>query len=477
MALEMNPQRMNDELLRLGRSLVARLFVLFKTSQNYSEGHGAVDSPVAGVLQVVREIQKRNEEASLRVNGNYLYLGDLRLKPAANGFHAFGFLMEEMARHGVGGICFYRTASHDDLRKLAYTFREVEAQLGPDPYLDVLRRMQQRMIVGIEVETLPKEPERAQVVDRDLKDARLRARRLFLQAVDAMDQVLDNATEGKPLRLRDAKRVVQQMIDLLPGAESSLLGHALGRRPVARSGDHAARVCILALALGRRLGMSKLSLCELGMAALLHDIGCACLPAEALAANLSDGDRLLLEAHPLLGVKKILQLHGLDTLSSRIITGVFEHHLMADCSGYPRLAYPGPGLLGKIISLADGYDVLISARLSGGCPFPPEMAVRYLFTQAGKAYDQALLKAFLGIVGLHPVGSLLQLDGGEIAVVVGNSPDPACWTRPRVRIIADAGGREADGEEVDLAHPAAARGINGALEPRRYGLDISRYLP
>jgi hypothetical protein len=478
MALEMSPLRMNDELLRLGNSLVARLFVLFKTAQNYSESHGAVDAPVDGVIEAVREIQGKNEEAALRVKGNYLYLGELRLKPAASGFHAFGFVREELTRQGVGGICFNRPASHQDLRRLAYVFEEVESQPGADRYLEILKRVQQRMIAGIDLETLPKEPDRPRiVVDRDLKDARFRARRLFLQAVEALDQVLDNAAEGKPLRLRDSKRVVQQVIDLLPSTEASLLGHALGRRPAPRCGDHGARVCILSLALGRRLGMSKLALGELGMAALLHDIGCAGLPAEALPACLSAGDRQLLEAHPLLGVKMIMQQHGLDTLSSRIITGVFEHHLLADSSGYPRVAYPGPGLLGRIISIADGYDVLTSARLGGGCPFPPEQGVRYLFTQAGKAYDQALLKAFLGVVGLHPIGTLLQLDSRELAVVVGHSPDPARWSQPRVRIIADPGGREVDGEVVDLAESAPPRGVSGALDPRRYRLDVSRYLP
>jgi HD-GYP domain-containing protein (c-di-GMP phosphodiesterase class II) len=485
MALGMSPERMSEEAVRLGRTLVTRLFVLLKTSQNYSEGHGAVDAAVTGVLKMVREIQRRNEDATLRFKGRYFYLGDMRLKPDATGFQNFGFVREELTRRGVGGLCFGRSASVEDLRGFVYSLQESEPQPGQpaaESYPRVLERMRLRQVAGIDLELLPPEAagidyEQFQV--EELRDARLKARRLYQQAADAMDRVLANAAAGKPLQLRESKRLVQQVIDLLPGGESSLIGLATLRRPRPRSRNHAGNVCILSLALGRRLGMSKSTLCELGMAALFHDIGTVGMPREIieLPVGLSSQDQLALEAHPLIGVSKIMQLKALDTLSARIVTGVFEHHLLADLSGYPRVPYRTLSLFGRIISIADGYDALCASWESGNDPCPPERAVLYLFTQAGKAYDRALLKLFIAVVGLHPIGSLLQLDSKELAVVVGNSPDPAQWTLPRVKIISDAGGREADGGGVDLARARGSRSIAGVLDPNRYRLDLSRYLP
>ena len=470
---------MNDELVRLGKYLVAQLFILIKTSQNYSEGHGALDPPVANVIRAVREIQRKNEEAALRVKGHYLYLGELRLKPDATGYHTFNFVMEEMTRHGIGGICFNLSVSLDDLRRFVYSFREVELLSAPDSYGRILERMQQRMITGIELEALAEEQERVQIDREQLsQDYKLKEKRLYQKAMDAMSEVMKTAAAGKPLRLREPKRVVQQMIDLLAGGQSSLIALSALRSPELQNQSHAAQVCILSLALGRRLGLPKFTLCELGLAALLHDIGTADLAGELLdqPVPLTAAQKQTMEAHPLVGVKKIMQLKMLDTLSSRIITGVFEHHLLADFSGYPRFPYQRLSLFGRIISIADGYAGLTSLRVSGRAPYAPEKAVRYLLSQAGKAYDEALLKLFIGCVGLYPIGSLLQLDGGELAVVVGNNAEPAEWCHPRVKIIAAQGGREVDGAVVDLAHPDSGMTITGTLDPQRYQLDLSPYL-
>jgi hypothetical protein len=80
------------------------------------------------------------------------------------------------------------------------------------------------------------------------------------------------------------------------------------------------------------------------------------------------------------------------------------------------------------------------------------------------------------VIGLHPIGSLLQLDSRELAVVVGNHPRPDRYSRPRVKIISDPEGLEVDGAELDLALPESSRSIAGVLDPSTYQLDVRRYL-
>lgn len=478
MTLELSSERMNDELVQLGKTLVAQMFVLFKTSQNYSEGHAAIDSPVFSVIKVVREIHRRNEDASLKVKGRYLYLGEQRLKPDSAGFVAFGFVLEEMRRRFVGAICFNLSVSDDDLRRFVHAFLEVEPQLSSETYTSILERMQQGRVVNIEVEMLPEEVETVEMDREKLKDGKLKAKLLYRQAVSAMDEVMDDAAAGKSLRLRESKRVVQHLIDLLARHESSLLGLAARRYQDANTQNHAANVCVLSLTVGRRLGLPKFDLCELGMAALFHDIGKAGIPGEILdkPGELTPREQQVFESHPLVGVKKVMQLKGLDSLSSRIITGVFEHHLLADFSGYPRFPYKRLSLFGRIISIADGYDALTTTVAAGGkAPYSHDKALRFMLTLAGNAYDQGLLKLFLNCIGMYAIGSLLQLDSKELVVVVANHPNPAEWGNPRVKIIADSLGKEVDGEVVDLSHPATFRTIVGILDPRLYDLDVSRY--
>ena len=480
----MTLEAMSEEMALLGKSLVAQLFVLFKTSLNYSEGHAAIDTPVANVLKVVGEILRRNEEASLRVREGNFYLGDLRLKHDAASFEAGRFVMEEMKRHLVGGVFFSPAVTGDDIRRFVYALWEVDPVPSADRYSQLLERMQQRMIVNIEVDTWPEEFETVEIdneklrnLSSKLRDGRLTARMLYKRALSAMAEVMSNASTGQALRLRDIKRVVQRMVDLLSPHESSLLAVTTMRRREGYAQNHAVNVCILSMVMGKRLGMSKFHLCQLGMAALFHDIGEADIPREILdkQGEYTVQERHTMEAHPLHGVKKIMKLKGLDVMSARIITGVFEHHLLADFSGYPRFPYKRLSLFGRIISIADCYDGLTSWREGGKRPSPPDKALRVMMTQAGKAYDHALLKLFINCVGMHGIGGLLLLDTKELAIVVENNPDPSQWDCPRVRIIADSMGREVDGEVVDLALAKPARLVVANLDPHPFNLDVSGY--
>ncbi|GFO69960.1 cyclic diguanylate phosphodiesterase [Geomonas limicola] len=467
-----------DELVQLGKGLVGRLFVLIKTSHNYAPGHAAMETPVDDLLKTVEEIRRRNEEALIRVKGHTLYLGDVRLKPDNGAFTSFGFMIDEFARQNVGGIGFGDGLTAQGVQNFIYILRDLEPAGGNDRYSRILDRMQQLSIAGIEVEAQPEDVPKVPVGRLHLRLEGLKARLLYQRAAEAIAGEMANAAAGKQLRLRSAKRVVQQIIDLMASDEASLLGTCTPNRNWAGR-SHATNVCILSLALGRRLGMSKFTLSELGMAALFHDIGMAGLPEdlrEREPALLTGEKRQLLESHPLTGVRNAMRSRGLDSLTSRIVTAAFEHHLLADFSGYPSFPYKWLGLFGRIISIADRYDLLTTLPQANGVPFPPETALRYLLTQAGKTYDWGLVKLFLGCLGLHPVGSLLQLDSGELAVVVGNHRDPDRLGHPRVKVIADPQGREVDGVLLDLADPAVGRRIIGTLDPNRHQIDVSRYL-
>lgn len=477
---EIKPQQLDRELVRIGKMLVTQLFVLIKTAQNYNEGHAAINTPVANILKAVGEIHRRNEEASIIVKGGYLLIGEQRLKPDAAGFDAFMFTMGEMKRYYVGSINFTPGVTAEEIARLAYIFKEVEPVPSPQTFQKFVEKMHQRAILHVELESFGEESEEYGELDGSLlKDSKTRSKKIYYTTVHAVSEVMDNAKMGQTLRLRKSKRVVQSMIDQLLAAETNLMGLTTIRGHDEYTYNHSVNVCILALAIGQRIGLSKTKLCELGMAALFHDIGKSDIPLEILnkPGQFTSSEWETMQRHPLLGVKKLMRLKGLDALSARIITGAFEHHLNCDFSGYPKVPYKRLSLFGRIISIADCYDGLTSSRVYSRVPYPPDRALKFMIAKAGKAYDPILMKIFVNCIGIYPIGTLLLLNTRELAVVTENNPDPEKWNVPRVRIITDQQGDEIDnGRAVDLADPHNARSIVKTLDHNRYKIDLSRYL-
>jgi HD-GYP domain-containing protein (c-di-GMP phosphodiesterase class II) len=477
MGADIRPEELDKEMIRLGRALVTHFFVLLKTAHNYNEGHAALNAPLSNVLAIIRQIHAKNEEASIRIMRGYLLLGEIRLKPDATGFDAFKFLMGEMKRYLIGGIHFNPMVSIEEIGKFIYVFKEIEPIPTPQTYTLFQERMLQRMIANIELESLGEDASYEDGDEADLMDNKKRSRKIYFQTINAVSEVMDNAKMGQTLRLRKSKRVVQTLIDQLLAAEANLIGLTTIRCHDEYTYNHSVNVCILSLALGQRLGLSKAKLCELGMAALFHDIGKSEIPLAILnkTSEFTPEEWAVMQMHPLLGVKKLLKLKGLDALSARIITGSFEHHLYCDYSGYPRLPYRSLSLFGRIISIADCYDGITSSRVYARVPQSPDKALRYMLGKAGTMYDPILMKLFVNCIGIYPVGTLLMLNSRELSVVMENNPDPEKWDSPRVKLIADEKGAEIDGEIVDLADPRSGRKAIEALDPFQYQLKVNQY--
>jgi HD-GYP domain-containing protein (c-di-GMP phosphodiesterase class II) len=184
-----------------------------------------------------------------------------------------------------------------------------------------------------------------------------------------------------------------------------------------------------------------------------------------------------MQKHPLFGVKLLLELKQLDQLNARMVAVAFEHHLQHDFSGYPRLPYQRMSLFSKIISMADDYDALTSSRVYRREAKAPDKVIRYMLSRSGKNYDPALLKHFVTIVGIYPVGTVLLLNTREIAMVVKNKPSVAMLKAPFIKLIASAAGEEIDGEVVDTAEfPSSGRSILGVIDAAARGMDPAGFL-
>jgi HD-GYP domain-containing protein (c-di-GMP phosphodiesterase class II) len=200
---------------------------------------------------------------------------------------------------------------------------------------------------------------------------------------------------------------------------------------------HSVNVAMLSMCIGRRINLSRRNLVNLGMCALFHDLGKIEIPNEILhkKEKLDDSELKLIEEHSLNSSRLMLKLKASPDSKARILVPMFEHHLKYDLSGYPHADWKKPlTLFGKIISIADKYDTLTSSRSYRKSVLSPDRALGYMFDRAGKDFDPILIKVFINIMGVYPVGTLLRLDTDELALVV-SSPSREFSKRPLVCVL------------------------------------------
>ncbi len=223
----------------------------------------------------------------------------------------------------------------------------------------------------------------------------------------------------------------------------------------------------------------------MGFAALFHDIGKVLIPPSVLNKQgwLNDEEWRLVSQHPDFGLLMLFNVEGFEVLPYRAMLAVYEHHMKPDLSGYPRvIRRRRQGLLARIIALTEAYDAAISNYSKQFLPCSPDEAIRQLREAESGAYDRILTRAFVNMMGIFPVATLVILDSGEMGVVVAPNPNPKALNRPVVRIIATAEGeRVGEGPIRDLTErdPDTGqyrRSIARSTDPARYGIKVSDHV-
>jgi HD-GYP domain-containing protein (c-di-GMP phosphodiesterase class II) len=241
-------------------------------------------------------------------------------------------------------------------------------------------------------------------------------------------------------------------------------------------------VCVLSVGLGKRLGLDRAQLVDLGIAALLHDLGKAVVPAGILgkAGALTSEELAHIHRHPHLGVRELLRFGGLNQQLYPAMVGCFEHHMSCDGKGrgYPRIAKPyRPHLFGRIVAIADCFDALSAKRVYRKHAQPHDETLAYLLSMAGTKFDPVLVKLFVNLVGVYPVGSVVRLRSGRTGVVVSSPQTPGRRHRPLVRLL-DPRTHEPLSEQVDLSRKegdaAEPEAITAILDAEQERIDLKR---
>ncbi len=477
-----NPQQnfLNEKTSQLGKRLINQLFILFKTAQIHDIGNVALNQPVQNVLEILKELRSETgTDVSIEVKDDCIFVQETKLKMDIEGFVSFIALIEEFKKRQLGEVLFKAVVSGNDLRKFILSLISLDVK-QPSPFGVLKKQLSQQGMTSIEIE--PMETEK-QVIAEVTADTKQKAQNIYLRTVGIVSEVMESVKLRQSVSLRKSKRLVQNLVDTLLQDETTLLGLTTIRSHDEYTYSHCVNVGILSMAVGQRLGYNRVRLCELGLSAIFHDIGKSDIPLEILnkPTEFTEDEWKIMRRHPILGVKHLVKLKGLDDMTMKIIIGGFEHHLNYDLSGYPKLTTKRHlSLFGRIISLVDCYDALTSSRVYNRIPFPPDKALKFMISKSGKAFDPLLIKIFVNCLGVYPLGSLVVLDSGEMGVVIQTNPNPDKADRPKVKLITDHQGNETDGQVLDLAAVSQetqtyAHTIVRSVDAYKYGIDVGRY--
>jgi HD-GYP domain-containing protein (c-di-GMP phosphodiesterase class II) len=253
--------------------------------------------------------------------------------------------------------------------------------------------------------------------------------------------LLRTAQTGRP-DLRHAKRLVQPFVDQIMNHEYAIVGLTALKDHDEYTYAHCVNVSILSVSIGHVVGLSRQTLADLGVAALLHDVGKISVPGEVLRkpSKLEPDEWRVMRRHPIEGVKMMLRMPGLSGLGIDAMRSCFEHHMNYDRSGYPRVSVEwGQATLSRIVAIADCFDAMTAHRAYHIRPFTPFEALRYLFSASPGSFDPAMRWALLQTVGLYPPGTVMITSSGT--AVLSMTPNPDDLRRPHCRVLVHPDGR------------------------------------
>jgi HD-GYP domain-containing protein (c-di-GMP phosphodiesterase class II) len=472
---------MEPDLSKLGNNLVTKFHVLMRISQIYDSKNVALHQFIKESLQTINTLIKREGSLSLKIVKDDFLLNEQRLPYSVEGFTSFKYLLTQWKKRLIGEVIFKGPVDERILKEFIYTLINLEEGREENAAL-FSGQLVNKGISMVEVNPLEVFEGEEGFATLQKEDQQVVAKKVFFEAIGTIKELITHIKGKQYADVRKLKRLAQKAVHLVMEDESILLGMTTIKNYDEYTFNHSVNVSIYSLAIGRRLGFSRRTLTELGITAMLHDIGKSKIPREVLnkPASLDEEEWGLMKKHPLMGVEIVLNLKQLGEINPRMVIGIFDHHLKNDLSGYPKLFRKKEvGLFGRIIQIADSYDAMTTPRIYKKIPFTPEQALAILLRERSVHYDPILLKIFIGIVGIYPIGSLVLLDNHELGIVYKPNPEPKLMDRPIVILVSRDEKGDAKKEVVDLAEIDGRgqfkRNIIKTLDPYKYHIDIAKY--
>jgi HD-GYP domain-containing protein (c-di-GMP phosphodiesterase class II) len=466
-----------------GRSMVNQLFMLLKTVKVHDAGNQAFDRPIQNLVGTINTLVAMEGRISLQAVEDQIYINDFKIKPDATSYQNIAWLAQEFVRRDVGGMNIQSPVDAQSLKRFVLLFVKNEA-IEKGKGIETLNKaisgekLLAFMMTQIKV-FVDDDADKKHLLDKKEYAVQTYAKAI-LSAKTLM--TISGAGEVKAIEKQKTQRLVQDLVDISSDDNATFLGLTTIKNHDEYLYNHSVNVCVMSISFGQRLGMSKRMCAELGMAALFHDVGMISLPLEVLnkAGKYTTSEFDQMRKHTIFSVKALLKQKALSEGMIRRILAAYEHHMDYNLGGYPKVQRRrNLNLFSRIIQIVDAFDGMTTTKPYREAYLPDE-ALKVMLKDSGTRYDPTLLKIFVNMIGVFPLGTFVQLDTGEMGLVFHNSNDPAKYDRPRVKLVMDAEGNKIPSRIVDLGEQdgggAFKRSIVKSVDPTKYNLNVPSYL-
>jgi HD-GYP domain-containing protein (c-di-GMP phosphodiesterase class II) len=302
-----------------------------------------------------------------------------------------------------------------------------------------------------------------------------RARAVVAQSSDLLDRLVKDIESGRTFEVERVEEIVKDMVESIVRNPDALMWVARLREQDATTYGHGLQVSVYLTSFGRHLGFPKEHLGTLAQIGLLLDIGKIRVPKEVLSkqGKLEADEFMLAKEHVTHSLSILAETPNFDP---QVIEAIAQHHERLNGSGYP-LGLEGDeiSIYGAMAGIADCFSALIKNRPYAEAVSSYE-ALRSLTSWGGELFQEALVQQFVSSVGVFPVGSLIELSTGEVAIVVAHNK--VRRLKPRVLIVTGPDKTPAAHPTmVDLLYDPKLGGdepayIKRGLPAGAYGLDL-----
>jgi len=285
------------------------------------------------------------------------------------------------------------------------------------------------------------------VLATDFKDKEefQEAEEFYQKLVGYVRNVYSNFANGNLPEIESLNETMKKIIDKLKSHRKYLL-----RFPLLESKEtnylfpHVVKTILLSIIIGEMLKLPPHRLLQLGIAALIHEIGMIRLPQNTYLSSggLDMTQRKNITAHTIIGYKALKN----SEFPLSVITPILEHHERLDGSGYPRgITKEKISLYGKIISVTCAFSAMTALRPYRK-PRTGNSVLIEMLKDRGKQFDETITRALVLSLSIYPLGSIIELNDGSRGMVVDtNESDPKT---PLVKLLVNATGEHFHEEPI-----------------------------
>lgn len=446
-----------------GKNILSQLLAARRNFQLYPSDHPIVSNSISDIATSFRNLEQ--DQVTFTIFEDEFYFGDELLVLENVSFRE---LSKGLQERGIQSMTFSKAVTPQEILNFIKLSCQDSSYFTEEAFFQKLEKFGVRGIWGGVIAALPvtDSPSTAESPHEHSP------KEVHTLAVETIKEAMGACKSGRPINIRQVRNVVSSLIDMAKTDEPALLILTAIKNYDEYTYYHSVNICILSLAVGMRLGMPEKALNLLGCCALLHDVGKILIPPEILnkPQTLNEEEKEILRKHNANGARILASLPYPYRYSAII---ALEHHIRYDIQkNFPYLDTKRTHIFSRIVQIVDVYDASASRR-SYKKPWLPAQSVRYLLMKSGSLFDPNLTKIFTEIIGIYPIGSLVEMNTRELALVV--DLDPEDIERPKVKIIKDEENRDIEPFEIELKEDQS-RNIVNFLNPQECRIDIMKYI-